>query len=212
MFTCVTFSPHSSPAPWSIEESHGPSEVARGWAKRQRDRLMSPSYPPYSWKLKLLFKVFYTLQYGINPQENLFCQMPTSLCVVCRRQPEWAGGGHCRSRSHSGPRRGEARRHRVWAAAGAAGSGHLAAAETLAVVSDRREVRQRGRRHAQWLSDNPEWEPGSSAAPAHQSHLRSRSRRQWAELLYTVRDLRWGQHQAHSDKVHWDKIETNMSV
>lgn len=53
------------------------------------------------------------------------------------------GGGHCRS--WSGPRRGRAETE----LARAAGSGHLAAAETLAVVSDRREVTQRGHRSKQ---------------------------------------------------------------
>ena len=77
----------------------------------------------------------------------------------------WVGGGHCRS----GPRRGRA-------VAGSAGSGHLAAAETVAVVSDRREVRQRGRSQRDF-SDSPESEPGSVEA-AQKSHLRSRSRRQ----------------------------------
>lgn len=64
--------------------------------------------------------------------------MPVSLCKLC------AGGslgGRGAATAGAGAGRGEG--GTAWA--GAAGGGHLAAAETRdTVVSDRREVRQRG--------------------------------------------------------------------
>ena len=104
MFTCVTFSPHSSPAPWSIEESHGPSEVARGWAKRSFDE---PQLPSVFLKIKITFKSILHITVR-NKSPRKFILPNANILVCCVPEAAWVGGGRPLPEPES--QRAEARR------------------------------------------------------------------------------------------------------